>query len=85
MFASNFARSMEEKVPKSEQRLQGRERNITQDARFSHENKNPHFNKRQGQPPKQDQVQPMDIDSSSRFRQSTQSQKKWSTFWTNPE
>jgi len=39
------------------------------------EGKNPHFNKKPRWPLRQDPVQPMDVDSSSRFRQATQNQQ----------
>lgn len=75
MFASNFARSIEERLQKAEQKQHNRERNQIPDTRFKQEVKNPHFSKRQEQPLQQDQVQPMDIDNSSRFRQPTQNRQ----------
>jgi len=75
MFASSFARSTEEKLQRSEQRQQDRERNTITDSRSNLEGKNPHFNKKPRQPFRQDPVQPMDVDSSSRFRQPTQNQQ----------
>ena len=70
LFAANFARSIEERTQKTETR-QSRERNPTQDARNNQQGKNPHFTRKMETIPKNDQVQPMDFDSSSRYRQPT--------------
>ena len=70
LFAANFARSIEERTQKTETR-QSRERNPTQDSRNNQQGKNPQFTRKTETIPKNDQVQPMDIDSSSRYRQTT--------------
>jgi len=72
-FSSNFARSMEERAQKFEQEQPSRDRTVTSD-RIVQQGKNPYFSRRQG-PPRQDQVHPMDVDNSSRFRQPTQYQQ----------
>lgn len=74
MFATNFARSIEEKAQRIEQRQQVRDKTLAQDPKHNQPGKSPHY-KRPEFSPQQEQVQPMDVDSSSRFRQATQYQQ----------
>jgi hypothetical protein len=72
-FANNYARSLEDRAQRNEQRYQKQ-----QTIESSQQGKSPYYNKprinNNGPPQRQEAPQPMDIDSSSRFRQPTQHQ-----------
>lgn len=86
MFATNFARSLEEKAQRTVQKQQGRDRNLTQDPKYNQPGKSPYY-KKQEFSPRREQVEPMDVDTSARFGQTTQYQQntapskqtQWST------
>lgn len=72
-FASNYAKSMEEKT---------QQKFFTKNARFANNNniqrKNPYYDRRQDSSKEQKQeVEPMDIDSSSRFKQPQKINNQW--------
>lgn len=81
-FASSYARGQEEKAYKQEQRFNGEQKNSQKQGGRS-QPKSPHYKQQQGNRaveqdrnrPGRDSPEPMDIDSSSKFRQPTAHQK----------